>query len=134
MVLKRGTCRVNSIDSEILQIVLNFFPGDHFTAEKYKAFVVQITKQHQAKDSKINIDDYFHIEDQREWTFFIGNPEYIAPWWSKGLARFLLSCVLLWGWPLRMGYSGQVSEAIDSVSAGFSIALVVVLCRLPSTR
>ncbi len=90
--------------------MLNFFPGDHFTAEKYKAFVVHITKQHQGKDSKINIDDYFHIEDQREWTFFIGNPEFISPWWSKGFPRFLLSCVFLLGWPARMGYSGQIAK------------------------
>ncbi len=95
--------------------MLNFFPGDHFTAEKYKSFVVQITKQHQGKDHKINIDDYFHIEDQREWTFFIGNPDFIAPWWSKGFARFLLSCVFLAGWPLRMGYHGQVRKKFGEI-------------------
>ena len=53
--------------------MLNFFPGDHFTAEKYKAFVLALTKAHSEKDAKIAIDDYFHIEDHREWTFFIGN-------------------------------------------------------------
>lgn len=44
-----------------IEIVLNFFPGNHFTAERYKAFVMQLTKQHSNKDSKINIgkQDFF---------------------------------------------------------------------------
>ena len=62
------------------QVVLNFFPGDHFTADKYKAFVLALTKAHKDKDDKIAIDDYFHIEDHREWTFFVGNKEFISPW------------------------------------------------------
>jgi hypothetical protein len=28
----------------------------------------------------LSIDDYFHVEDHRDWTFFIGNPEFITPW------------------------------------------------------
>ena len=26
-----------------VEVALNFFPGDHFTAERYKAFVVQVS-------------------------------------------------------------------------------------------
>ena len=69
-----------------------------------------LTKEHSGKDNKINIDDYFHIEDHREWTFFIGNNNYISPWWDHGAARIILSCLLLFGWPLRMGYSGQIAK------------------------
>ena len=93
-----------------IEIVLNFFPGDHYTAEKYKAFVVQLTKEHVSKDVKINIDDYFHIEDHREWTFFIGNNDYISPWWNSGVARAIISCVFLFGWPFRFGYHGQIAK------------------------
>lgn len=93
-----------------IEIVLNFFPGDHFTAEKYKGFVVQLTKEHSGKDAKINIDDYFHIEDQREWTFFIGNSEFISPWWERGCARVFFSCFLLIGWIFRMGYHGKIAK------------------------
>lgn len=93
-----------------IEIVLNFFPGDHFTAEKYKSFVMQLTKEHSGKDTKINIDDYFHIEDHREWTFFIGNQNYISPWWDNGLSRIFISCVFLFGWPFRMGYGGQIAK------------------------
>jgi len=93
-----------------IEIVLNFFPGDHFTAERYKAFVVQTTKQHSGKDAKINIDDYFHIEDHREWTFFVGKHDLINPWWSKGFPRFLISGLLFFGWPFRMNYHGKVAK------------------------
>ena len=93
-----------------IEVVLNFFPGDHFTAEKYKAFVMQLTKEHSGKDTKINIDDYFHLEDRREWTFFIGNSEYISPWWDHGFGRFFISCVLLLGWPFRMNFGGQIAK------------------------
>ena len=93
-----------------IEIVLNFFPGDHYTAEKYKGFVVQLTKENSGKDAKINIDDYFHIEDHREWTFFIGNPDYISPWWNSGVGRALISCVFLFGWPFRMGYHGRIAK------------------------
>ena len=93
-----------------IQIVLNFFPGDHFTADKYKAFVLQLTKEHSGKDAKINIDDYFHIEDHREWTFFIGNQDHISPWWDRGVAKFFFSCVLFFGWPMRMRYKGQIAK------------------------
>ena len=84
-----------------VEIVLNFFPGDQSTAEKYKQFVQKLTKAHSGKDNKISIDDYFHIEDQKEWTFFIGTRGYISPWWEGTAARILLSCVLMLGWPLR---------------------------------
>ena len=30
-------------------------------------------QEHTGKDAKISIDDYFHIEDQKEWTFYIGS-------------------------------------------------------------
>ena len=93
-----------------IEIVLNFFPGDHFTAEKYKSFVTKITKQHQAKDQRITIDDYFHVEDHREWTFFVGNHEYITPWWMKDPTRFILSCIFLIGWPFRMSYKGRIAK------------------------
>ena len=84
-----------------VEIVLNFFPGDQSTAEKYKQFVQKLTKAHSGKDNKISIDDYFHIEDQKEWTFFIGNKHHISPWWEKSAARIVLSCIFLFGWPLR---------------------------------
>ena len=84
-----------------VEIVLNFFPGDQSTAEKYKLFVQKLTKTHSGKDTKISIDDYFHIEDQKEWTFFIGNRGYISPWWEKTPAKILLSCIFLFGWPFR---------------------------------
>lgn len=93
-----------------IHIVLNFFPGDHFTADKYKSFVLQLTKEHSGKDVKITIDDYFHIEDHREWTFFIGNQKHISPWWDNGIARVFMSCVLLFGWPMRMGYHGEIAK------------------------
>ncbi len=38
-----------------IEIVLNFFPGDHYTAERYKAFVNQMTKEHSGKDARITI-------------------------------------------------------------------------------
>jgi hypothetical protein len=41
------------------------------------------------------------VEDHREWTFFIGNPNFIEPWWDKFPAKFVLSCVFLLGWPFR---------------------------------
>ena len=66
-----------------------------------------LTKAHSGKDNKISIDDYFHIEDQKEWTFFIGNRGYISPWWEGTAARILLSCVLMLGWPLRWGNNIQ---------------------------
>jgi len=93
-----------------VEIVLNFFPGDQSTAEKYKQFVQKLTKEHSGKDTKISIDDYFHIEDQKEWTFYIGNKKYIAPWWEKDPARIFLSCILLVGWPLRLSYKGKVAK------------------------
>ena len=93
-----------------IEIVLNFFPGDHFTAEKYKAFVNHMTKTHSGKDQRITIDDYFHVEDHREWTFFIGNESYIAPWWDKDAAKIPLSCIFLLGWPFRMAYGGRIAK------------------------
>ncbi|XP_040579717.1 uncharacterized protein [Lepeophtheirus salmonis] len=93
-----------------IDILLNFFPGDHFTAEKYKSFVSSLTKTHSSKDSKITIDDYFHIEDQREWSFFIGNPEFINPWWDRMPFKGILSCGLLFGWPLRAKYGGRMAK------------------------
>ena len=77
---------------------------------RYKSFVLALTKEHSGKDSKINIDDYFHIEDHREWTFFIGNQALISPWWDSGAARFFISCALLLGWPFRMSYAGQIAK------------------------
>jgi len=50
------------------------------------------------------------VEDHREWTFFIGNPEYIEPWWDKLPAKIALSCILLIGWPFRMSYKGRVGK------------------------
>jgi len=93
-----------------VEIVLNFFPGDHSTADKYKRFVQKLTKEHTGKDAKISIDDYFHIEDQKEWTFYIGSKKYIVPWWEKDPARIFLSCVLLFGWPFRLSYGGRVAK------------------------
>lgn len=93
-----------------VEIVLNFFPGDQSTAEKYKLFVQKLTKTHNGKDNKISIDDYFHIEDQKEWTFFIGNKSHISPWWEKTPARILLSCIFLCGWPFRFSYKGKVAK------------------------
>merc|ERR1719412_113266 len=93
-----------------IEIVLNFFPGDHFTAEKYKAFVNHMTKTHSGKDQRITIDDYFHVEDHREWTFFIGNESYIAPWWDVDSAKIPLSCIFLVGWPFRMAYGGRIAK------------------------
>jgi hypothetical protein len=93
-----------------VEIVLNFFPGDHSTADKYKRFVQKLTKEHTGKDAKISIDDYFHIEDQKEWTFYIGSRKYIVPWWEKDPARIFLSCVLLFGWPFRLSYGGRVAK------------------------
>ena len=57
-----------------------------------------------------SIDDYFHVEDHREWTFFIGTPEYIEPWWDKLPAKVVLSCIFLIGWPFRMSYKGRVGK------------------------
>ena len=57
-----------------------------------------------------SIDDYFHVEDHREWTFFIGSPEFIEPWWDKLPAKVVLSCIFLIGWPLRMSYKGRVGK------------------------
>ena len=34
-------------------------------------------QEHTGKDAKISIDDYFHIEDQKEWTFYIGS-KYVS--------------------------------------------------------
>jgi hypothetical protein len=93
-----------------VEIVLNFFPGDHVTADKYKAFVQRLTKENSGKDQRISIDDYFHIEDQREWTFFVGNKRYIVPWWQKDPARIFLSCVILFGWPFRLSYKGKIAK------------------------
>ena len=93
-----------------VEIVLNFFPGDHFTAEKYKAFVNQMTKTHSGKDQRITIDDYFHVEDHREWTFYVGNESYIAPWYDKDAAKIPLSCIFLLGWPFRLAYGGRIAK------------------------
>jgi len=93
-----------------IEVVLNFFPGDHFTAEKYKAFVNQMTKTHSNKDQRITIDDYFHVEDHREWTFFIGKEDLITPWWDKDAAKIPLSCIFLLGWPFRMAYEGRIAK------------------------
>ena len=93
-----------------VEIVLNFFPGDHFTAEKYKAFVNHMTKTHSGKDQRITIDDYFHVEDHREWTFFVGNESYIAPWYDKDAAKIPLSCIFLLGWPFRLAYGGRIAK------------------------
>lgn len=93
-----------------VEIVLNFFPGDQATAEKYKQFVQKLTKAHSGKDTKISIDDYFHIEDQKEWTFYIGNKKFISPWWESDPARLVLSCLLLAGWPFRFSYKGKVAK------------------------
>merc|ERR1719400_271386 len=93
-----------------VEIVLNFFPGDQATAEKYKQFVQKLTKAHSGKDTKISIDDYFHIEDQKEWTFYIGNKKFISPWWEKTPARLLLSCIFLFGWLFRFSYKGKVAK------------------------
>jgi hypothetical protein len=93
-----------------IEVVLNFFPGDHFTAEKYKAFVNQMTKTHSNKDQRITIDDYFHVEDHREWTFFIGKEDLITPWWDKDAAKIPLSCIFLMGWPFRMAYEGRIAK------------------------
>ena len=93
-----------------IEVVLNFFPGDHFTAEKYKAFVNQMTKTHSNKDQRITIDDYFHVEDHREWTFFIGKENLITPWWDKDAAKIPLSCIFLFGWPFRMAYNGRIAK------------------------
>ena len=93
-----------------VEIVLNFFPGDHFTADRYKEFVQKLTKENSGKDLKISIDDYFHIEDQREWTYFVGNRRYIVPWWEKDPARIFLSCVVLFGWPFRFTYKGKIAK------------------------
>ena len=90
--------------------MLNFFPGDHFTAEKYKAFVNQMTKTHSGKDQRITIDDYFHVEDHREWTFYVGNESYIAPWYDKDAAKIPLSCIFLLGWPFRLAYGGRIAK------------------------
>ncbi|CAB4058699.1 unnamed protein product [Lepeophtheirus salmonis] len=73
-------------------------------------FVSSLTKTHSSKDSKITIDDYFHIEDQREWSFFIGNPEFINPWWDRMPFKGILSCGLLFGWPLRAKYGGRMAK------------------------
>ena len=93
-----------------IEVILNFFPGDHFTAEKYKAFVNQMTKTYSGKDGRITIDDYFHVEDHREWTFFIGNEGYITPWWDKDAAKIPLSCFFLFGWPFRLAYGGRIAK------------------------
>ena len=77
---------------------------------------LQVTKTHSGRDAKINIDDYFHIEDQREWTFFVGDPNLVSPWWSKGAARIILSCIFLFGWPLRMNYHGKIAKHRVEVS------------------
>ncbi len=55
-------------------------------------------------------DDYFHVEDHREWTFFIGNEKLIQPWWDKDVAKVLLSSLFLWGWPFRMSYGGRIAK------------------------
>ena len=84
--------------------------SDHFTAEKYKSYVTTLTKEHSGKDQRITIDDYFHIEDHREWVFFVGKEELITPWWAKDPARFILGCVFLFNWPFRMTYKGRVAK------------------------
>lgn len=92
-----------------VEISLNFFPGDHFTAERYKAYVKHLTKEHSGKDQRITIDDYFHIEDHREWTFFIGTDKLITPWWDRKVARCILSCFFL-GWPFRLNFEGNTAK------------------------
>ena len=83
---------------------------DHFTAERYKSYVTSLTKEHSGKDQRITIDDYFHIEDHREWVFFVGKEEHITPWWAKDPARFILGCVFLFNWPFRMSYKGRIAK------------------------
>ncbi len=48
------------------------------------------------------------MEDQRDWTFFIGNSNFIEPWWDKFPAKFVLSCVFLIGWPFRYWILGPL--------------------------
>ena len=84
--------------------------SDHFTAEKYKSYVTTLTKEHSGKDQRITIDDYFHIEDHREWVFFVGKEELITPWWAKDPARFILGCIFLFNWPFRMSYKGRIAK------------------------
>ena len=69
-----------------------------------------MTKEHSGKDQRITIDDYFHIEDHREWVFFVGKEEYITPWWAKDPARFILGCIFLFNWPFRMSYKGRIAK------------------------
>ena len=89
-----------------LRIILS----DHFTAERYKSYVTTLTKEHSGKDQRITIDDYFHIEDHREWVFFVGKEEYITPWWAKDPARIILGCIFLFNWPFRMSYKGRIAK------------------------
>ena len=84
--------------------------SDHFTAERYKSYVTTLTKEHSSKDQRITIDDYFHIEDHREWVFFVGKEEYITPWWAKDPARIILGCIFLFNWPFRMSYKGRIAK------------------------
>ena len=84
--------------------------SDHFTAERYKSYVTTLTKEHSGKDHRITIDDYFHIEDHREWVFFVGREEHITPWWAKDPARFVLGCIFLFNWPFRMSYKGRIAK------------------------
>lgn len=69
-----------------------------------------MTKTHSNKDQRITIDDYFHVEDHREWTFFIGKEDLITPWWDKDAAKIPLSCIFLMGWPFRMAYEGRIAK------------------------
>ena len=69
-----------------------------------------MTKTHSNKDQRITIDDYFHVEDHREWTFFIGKEDLITPWWDKDAAKIPLSCIFLLGWPFRMAYEGRIAK------------------------
>ena len=111
-----------------VEIVLNFFPGDQSTAEKYKLFVQKLTKTHSGKDSKISIDDYFHIEDQKEWTFFIGNKSYITPWWEKTPTRLILSCIFLIGWPFR--YLAKLILTPESFNSNVEESLMIFVADL----
>ena len=36
--------------------------------------------------------------------------KFISPWWDHGVAKVFFSCFLLFGWPMRLRYHGQIAK------------------------